>query len=163
MPKRGTLTAIEYRTIRQTLGFSQEEAAAFHKVQNVRTINRWESGKSFVSELACQKILKLYEKINSQIDKARTEINKYSAKDIEVVLIIYPEGCRNMICGWKDLPLSVHTAMTKRIYNEVKAAGGKIGLVTFDMQSYITFLSANGLKDCHESRCKWSNYVYNNR
>ena len=163
MPKRGTLTAIEYRTIRQTLGFSQEEAAAFHKVQNVRTINRWESGKSFVSEIACQKILKLYGKINSQIEKAKKKISEYSAQDIEVTLIIYPEGCRNMILGWGKLPLSVHTAMIKRIYNEVTAAGSKVGLVTFDMQSYITFLSANGLKDCHESRCQWSNYVYSNR
>ena len=155
MTKKGYLTAAEYRAIRQTLGFSQAEAAAFHCVQSVITIKRWESGKSFVSELACNKITALFEQIN-QVVKEGVEKIFSAAKDTQIVLIIYPEGCRDLIPGLGDLPLSVHTAMIRRIFVAAKELGHNVGLITFNPQSYFSFLAASGLKDSHDNRSAWA-------
>lgn len=138
MSKKGFLTAEEYKTIRQTLGFSQAEAAAFHKLQNVRTVKRWENGDSFVSELACNKITRLFELIKAQIKSAVEKIIKMP-KDTEIVLVVYPEGCRDLIPGLGDLPVSVHTAMIRRVYVAAKELGYNVGLITFNPQSYFFF------------------------
>lgn len=159
MTKKGYLTAAEYRTIRQTLGFSQAEAAAFHRVRSVITIKRWESGKSFVSELACNKITALFEQIN-QVVKEGVEKIFSAAKDTQIVLIVYPEGCRDLIPGLGDLPLSVHTAMVRRTYIAARELGRKVGLVNFNPQSYFSFLAANNLKDGHDSRSAWACFEY---
>ena len=160
MSKKGYLSAEEYRTIRQTLGLSQAEAAAFHRVQSVITIKRWESGKSFVSELACNKITALFEKIN-QVVKAGVEKILAAPENTQVVLIIYPEGCRDLIPGLGDLPLSVHTAMIRRTYIAARELGRDVGLITFNPQSYFSFLAANGLTDGHENRAAWACFEYN--
>lgn len=155
MTKKGYLTAAEYRAIRQALGFSQAEAAAFHCVQSVITIKRWESGKSFVSELACNKIVQLFELINTQVKTVVEQIIKMQ-KETPMVLIIYPEGCRDLIPGLGDLPLSVHTAMIRRIFVAARELGHNVGLITFNPQSYFSFLAANGLKDSHNNRSAWA-------
>lgn len=159
MTKKGYLTAAEYRAIRQTLGFTQSEVAAFHRVKGVLTIKRWESGKSFVSELACNKITQLFDLINAQVKEAVNKILETPA-DTEIVLIIYPEGCQDLIPGLNNLPLSVHTAMVKRIYIAARELGRKVGLVTFDPQSYFSWLAANNLKDGHDSRSAWACLEY---
>lgn len=159
MTKKGYLTAAEYRAIRQALGFSQAEAAAFHCVQSVITIKRWESGKSFVSELACNKIVQLFELINTQVKTVVEQIIKMQ-KETPMVLIIYPEGCRDLIPRLGDLPLSVHTAMVRRTYIAARELGRKVGLVNFNPQSYFSFLAANNLKDGQDSRSAWACFEY---
>lgn len=155
MTKKGYLTATEYRTIRQTLGFSQAEAAAFHRVQSVITIKRWESGKSFVSELACNKITALFEQINQVVKEGVDKISS-AAKDAQIVLIVYPEGCRDLISELGDLPVSVHTAIIRRIFVAAKELGRNVGVITFNPQSYFSFLAASGLKDSHDNRSAWA-------
>lgn len=159
MTKKGFLTAEEYKTIRQTLGFSQAEAAAFHKLQNVRTVKRWENGDSFVSEIACNKITRLFELINAQVKSAVEQIVKMP-KDTVNVLVIYPEGCRDLISGLGDLPTSIHTAMIRRIYVAARELGRDVGIVTFNPQSYFSFLATNNLKDGHDGRSTWACFEY---
>ena len=160
MSKKGFLSAEEYKTLRQTLGFSQEEAAEFHRLQNKRTIMRWEKGTSFVSEIACLKITRLFEQIN-QVVKTGVEKILDAPENTQIVLIIYPEGCRDLIPGMNNLPISVHTAMVKRVYIAARELGRDVGLVTFNPQSYFSFLAANGLKDGHDSRSAWACFEYN--
>ena len=93
MSKKGYLTSAEYRSIRQLLGFTQEEAAIFHNVGNVRTIKRWEKGESVVSELACDKITGLFEKINWVIAQAIEQASKLPSDKLDIVLIVYPDSC----------------------------------------------------------------------
>lgn len=159
MTKKGFLTAEEYRTIRQTLGFTQEEAKNFHRVQNVRTIKRWENGDSFVSDIACEKISALFERINKIVADAISHIADHP--EAQIVLIIYPDGCREMVYGLGDLPLSIHNAMIQRVYSGARAAGYKVGLVTFNPQEYIAWCAANGLKDSQDTRSAWAASVYN--
>lgn len=162
MTKKGFLTAPEYRALRQTLGFTLEEAKRFHKVQNISTIKRWENGYSRVSELASNKIVALAQVIDNQVISAIDMITEKLKKnrELEIVLVTYSERTRGMIFNLGDLPVSVHTAMIQRVYAGVKAAGYDVGLVSFDPQSYLSFLAANGLKDSPDSRAAWAASAY---
>lgn len=166
MSKKGYLTAEEYRAIRSVLGFTQEEAKNFHKVQNIRTIQRWEAGTSFVSELACDKIMDLFKLINEQVNTACDKIQEHFESVPEEhwqtsVLIVYPDACyKQYVFGIGDLPNSIHKTMVNRIYTEMNELGYPVGIITFNPQAYFTFLAANGLKDSHESRAAWAVQAY---
>lgn len=160
MSKSGYLTAAEYKAIRQTLGFTLEEAKEFHKVQNISTIKRWENGYSRVSELACNKIMELFEKINWTISEG---LERYKSlpeeirKETGVVLIVYPDSCyKKFAVGFEDLPNSVHRAMVQRTYVAFKEIGAEVGVVEFNPQDYMTFLAQNLLQDTQYNRGAWA-------
>jgi len=156
--KRGYLTAAEYKALRQTLGMTQQEAADFHRVQGVLTIKRWEKGTSWVSEIACDRIVELFNKINTTISAAVHEYEKSAQKgEVDVVLIIYPDSCyQKFVVGIGDLPNSVHKAMISRLYAELKKRGVKVGIVEFNPQDYFTFLAQNGFSDGQDVRAAWA-------
>lgn len=157
MSKKGYLTAAEYKSLRQLLGFSQAEAADFHKVQNRRTIIRWENGTSWVSELACNKICELAEKINWTIEQAVKKIAKSNSEETEIVLIVYPDECyRKFVVNMGDLPNSVHRAMISRLYDLARQQGYQVGIVEFNPQDYFAFLAAKGLSDSQDNRAEWA-------
>lgn len=158
MSKRGYLTAEEYRAIRQTLGMTLEEAAEFHRVQNIRTIARWEKGDSWVSELACDKITGLLEKINKTISETIEMAREVLKKgELEAVLIIYPDSCyKKFAVGFAELPNSVHKAMIVRTYTALKELGADTGIVEFNPQDYFTFLAKNGFRDGQDARAAWA-------
>lgn len=155
MSQKGYLTSDEYKALRQLLGFTQEQAKEFHKVQNIRTIKRWESGYSRVSELACDKITELSKKINWTINEC---LKLADAPDVEeVVLIVYPESCyKKFAAGFEDLPNSVHRAAIARTYSGITQLGKKCGIVEFNPQDYFIFLSANNVKDSPAARSAWA-------
>lgn len=158
MSKSGYLTAEEYRAIRILLGMTLKEAKEFHRVQNVSTIKRWESGYSRVSELACDKITRLLEQINWVIDQA---IQLYEANldrgDLKVTLITYPDDClTKFVSDWGDLPPSVHHSMIFRTYINLKARGAKVGVVKFNPQDYFAYMASHNLKDCQSTRAAWA-------
>lgn len=157
MSKKGYLTAAEYRALRQLLGLTQEDSAKFHKVQNVRTIKRWEKGDSWVSEMACDKILALFEKVNWTINQAVFEAEKLPPSDTEIVLIIYPDSCyEKFAVGMKDLPNNVHQAMISRLYARLKEKGYVVGIVEFCPQDYFIYLAAHNMKDGQDARSQWA-------
>lgn len=153
------MTAEEYKAIRLILGMTQEEAADFHKVQNVRTIKRWEKGESWVSERACDKITGLLEKVNRTID-AVLDISKEILKkgdELDGVMIVYPDSCyKKFAVGFADLPNSIHKAMVTRIYLALKELGVETGIVEFNPQDYFTYLSIHGLEDSQAVRAAWA-------
>lgn len=159
MSKRGYLTNTEYRAIRKLLGFSIVEAKEFHKVQNVSTIKRWESGYSQVSEIACDKIISLLNTINATISMGVEEYLKSKAS--EIVLIVYPDSCyKKFVAGIGDLPNSVHKAMITRIYNELRKYNVDVHIVEFNPQDYFSFIGARGLSDSQDARAAWAADYY---
>lgn len=158
MSKSGYLTGSEYKAIRQTLGFTLEEAKKFHKVQNITTIKRWESGYSRVSELACDKIMALFERTNWVIAQAIDVYKELRQKgDVEIVLIVYPESCiHKFVHDLGDLPASVHRATVGRTYIALKELGADVGIVEFNPQDYFIFLGKNNLTDGQDSRSAWA-------
>lgn len=166
MSKKGYLTAEEYRAIRTALGFTQEQAKEFHRLQNVRTIKNWEKGTSWVSELACDKIMALFTQINNLINATEDKIVSFynslpKDKWQTTVLIQYPDSCyKKFVLDIGDLPNSIHKTMINRIYTDMTEDGYPVGLIMFNSQDYFTFLSANGLKDSHESRSAWAVATY---
>ena len=154
---RGYLTSSEYKALRQLLGFTQEEAAKFHKVQNVRTIKRWEKGDSWVSEMACDKILDLLKKVNWTIEQAVLEAEKLPPADMEIVLIVYPDACyRKFVAGMDEIPNNVHRTMISRVYVRLKERGYNVGIVEFCPQDYFIYLAAHDLKDSPDVRSQWA-------
>lgn len=166
MSKRGYLTSAEYAAIRKTLGFTQQEAAEFHKVQNVRTIKRWENGDSWVSELACEKIIQLFRLINAQVretcEMIATDFNSKPEEEWDVaVLIQYPDTCyAKFVAGIGNLPNSVHKTMINRIYSSLTEQNYPVGIIMFNPQDYFSFLAANGRVDNQESRAIWAAAAY---
>lgn len=157
MSKRGYLTGAEYAVVRQTLGFSQEEAAEFHKLQNRRTILRWERGDSWVSEIACDKIMSLFEKINWTIEQAMEKVEGLPPEDTEITLIIYPDKSYNkFIINGEGLPNSVHRAMVMRLFNVIYQQGFNVGIVEFNPQDYFSWLAAHGESDTQSNRSAWA-------
>lgn len=157
MSKRGYLTSAEYKSLRQLLGFSQAEAAAFHRVQNLRTIQRWESGASWPSELACDKICALAEKIEWSIDQAIEKFSKFQPDEVDVTLIVYPDKCyRKFVTNMDDLPNSVHRAMISRTYAILRKKGYTAGIVEFNPQDYFSYLAALGIIDSQTARASWA-------
>ncbi len=157
MSKVGYLTAAEYRAIRQTLGMTQAEAKEFHKVKNIMTIKRWEKGTSRVSELACDKIMALFERVNWSINQALEQARKLPAAECEVVLVVYPDACYSKFAiGFEGLPNSVHRAMIQRTYVALRELGYSAGVVEFNPQDYLTYLAARSLTDSQDNRGAWA-------
>lgn len=157
MAKRGYLTSAEYKALRQLLGFTQAQAAEFHRVQNIRTIQRWEKGDSWVSELACDKITDLAKKIDWSINQAVSQAQQFNPNELEVVLIIYSDSCyKQFAYGFENLPNSVHQAMIARTYSALKELGYSCGVVEFNPQDYFTYLVIHNLKDNSASRSQWA-------
>lgn len=156
MTKKGILTGEEYQKIRQTLGFSLEEACKFHNLKSTATIKRWEKGETAPTLKACEKILALLEKINFVIDEAVATYNN-SPHNTGVVLITYPDDCyKKFVVGIGDLPNSIHHAMLKRTYTILKSLGADVKLVMFNSQDYFMFLAQKGLKDSQDVRSLWA-------
>jgi transcriptional regulator with XRE-family HTH domain len=154
MSKKGYLTAEEYVAIRKTLGFTQEQLVQFHGVQSVRTIKRWEKGDSFISEMACDKIMNLFTQINAVVE---TAIEKWEANPVPTTLIIYPDECyKKFVVGIGDLPNSIHRAMIERVYCELVSRGADVDLVKFNPQIYMIWLANKGLKDGQDVRGMWA-------
>lgn len=157
MSKKGYLTSAEYKSLRQLLGFSQAEAAAFHKVQNLRTIQRWESGASWPSELACDKICNLANKINWSVEQAVKAFSQFNPNEVDITLIVYPDECyRKFVHDMEDLPNSVHRAMIARIYAKMREMGYSAGVVEFNIQDYFAYLASHGLSDRQDARAAWA-------
>lgn len=164
MSKTGYLTALEYKTIRILLGFSQEEAKEFHGVKNIRTIKRWESGQSRVSELACDKIMDLFKKINWVIGqgvRSYENLPEEVRQKTEVTLIFYPDSCyKKFAVGFENLPNSVHKTAVSRLFAELIERGVKVGIVEFNPQDYFSFMGANNYKDAQDVRALWAGDYY---
>ncbi|MBQ9235446.1 MAG: DUF4447 family protein [Alphaproteobacteria bacterium] len=157
MSKKGYLTAAEYKILRQLLGFTQAQAAEFHCVQNIRTIQRWEKGDSWVSELACDKITALAEKINWAIDQALKQAQQFKPNELEITLIIYPDSCyKKFAHGFENLPNSVHQAMIARTYTALKELRYNAGIVEFNPQDYFAYMGATGQTDNQSTRAAWA-------
>lgn len=162
MSKHGYLTSEEYVAICQYLGMGTEDLVKFHKVQNRSTISRWQTGKSFVSELACDKITELFRQISERVNAALAVIYSTNKDECQTVMIIYPESCANMVFGLSQSgwPLPAYNAYIRHVYAEATAKGYNIGLIKFNPQSYFAYCAANNLKDSPESRSSWAATVY---
>ena len=157
MSKKGFLTAAEYKALRELLGFSQQEAAEFHKLQNARTIRRWERGDSWVSQIASDKICALAEKVNSTINQIVEPILKYDPSQAGGVFIVYPgDTHQKFLPDTQGLPAPVHRAMIGRIYSILHQKGYEVGIVEFNAQDYMAFLGRKGLTDTQSTRAMWA-------
>lgn len=162
MSKKGYLTAEEYSAMCKFLHMKTDELVCFHRVQNRSTINRWQSGKSFVSEQACDDICRLFDTVVERVEFALSKIYEQNKDECQIVLIIYPEACKDMIFGFKDagIPLPAFNSIAEHVYAEATAHGYDIGLIGFNPQAYMIWLSGRGLEDTPDNRSAWAAETY---
>lgn len=153
----GYLTGEEYKALRKMLGFSQQEAADFHGMEQKLTINQWEWNKNTVSQRACDKITELMQKMDDMIEET---ITKWETDKQDVFLITYDDDdYKRYIFGLgQNLPNSVHTMLQYRTYAELKRIGALAYIVKFNKSSYAHYLSEFGTTDTPENRFKWAKW-----
>lgn len=101
------MTGSEYKALRQLLGMTRLQAAAFHGVRNLRTIYRWETDYSVISNVAASNIIKLF--IWSCREVMRCVHEAEEGKTMREHLFVLPEEVR-------PLPYSVYEAIFARTY-----------------------------------------------
>lgn len=159
---KGILTNAEYKALRTYLGLSQEEATRLHGLKNVKTVQRWENGHSFISDIACNKLLEIFGKVQTVIEGTLAQFSQDggNAND-RVVLIIYPDDCyREYVTDIGDLPNSVHQSMMNKLYIELRHLGVDAHIVMFDKTSYQEWLANSRQQDGHEARSLWAIQYY---
>lgn len=161
-----TLTSEEYRAIRTTLGLTQEEAMRFHKLKNVRTIKRWESGAHVTSESACQNIIQLFKRVNEAVNRITDGLkDSFDATPREewspAVLIQFSEAdFKKYLSEFEKMPVNIHKAIVHRIYTELSECGYPVGIISFNEEKYNEFLCTYGLTDSEEARALWATSAY---
>lgn len=115
---RGYLSGLEYRAIRESLGLTQVEAAAFHGLKGVLTIKRWESERSFISKAACDKILSLCRKFNAEQEDM---FDFLKGKNAEIVLTLPSVG--------GNFFNSLERTKIRNLYARLRAEGCSVKLV----------------------------------
>lgn len=115
---RGYLSGLGYRAIRENLGLTQAEAAALHGLKGVLTIKRWEAGCSFISKVACDKIVSLCQNFYKEQEELFSSLRR---KGEEIVLTFPPAG--------GDFMASLERTKIRNLYVRLLAEGYCVRLV----------------------------------
>jgi len=167
MSKRGSLTAEEYKILRIACGLTQEEARKLHGLKEIRTIQRWEDGSSWISKIAEEKILWANEVIQRSVDNAiqiyKDALMNHCEKPETVVLIQYSND--DFIVFVPELaklgfPNNVHRAMILRLYLAFREYGQKVSIVEMNVDDYIEFLESRNLEDTQDARAAWAGFYF---
>lgn len=161
MKNYGYLNAVELRAIVDKLGFTQKEFAEFIGVPE-NTAHMWLKGRARPPKEVCDLVLQINTMVNNVIQGA---IEQYTTapKGTEVFLVTYNSDDESMEFLRKyfpDLPLSVHTAMIKRVYCELLDRKAGVHIVVFNPESYKDYLRVNKFKDTQDHRSEWACIMY---
>ena len=157
------MTPQEYRALREACGLSQEDAREFHGIKNASSVAKWENGKSYISEMAEEKIKALNELIQKSVDNALIEFNNQtiqqgSPPDV-VVLVTYSDAdfetfMPDMVA--QGLPNGAHKAIVRRTYLALIAMEAKVAIVEMNKDDFLDFISANKMPDNKGTRSAWA-------
>lgn len=153
------LTGAEYKKLRQHCGLNIIDCMEFHGVKNRRTIERWESGYSEISEQASEKILSLHQRLlamkEQYLSVIKRQIKKMGGRKPEdLVLITYSPRDSDMIFGW-TLPFNCHSGLVGMIFTDLKNMGIDVRLVPMNRKKYFAFLEERNLSDTPSARAAW--------
>jgi len=158
----GPLTSAEYRLIRKFCGLTKEDAMILHGVKNLRSIERWESGYSNISENASKTILEFNDEINkivqNTIDLFIDITNKQGQAPDEIVLVAYDNETypKYSDAAVERFPLNAHNALLIRTWQTLKDKGANVRILDFDEESYLDFLDRENLTHNSSSISTWA-------
>lgn len=119
--KKTTLSAAEFKTLRESVGLSLDEAGPCCSVSR-RTVLNWEAGKHRIPDAAAETLLNL-DRILDQ--RAEASLDLALAKNPDKVLLWRYQTLADLLAAHPDWPwpLGVHEAMLARTRKRLIGAG----------------------------------------
>ena len=144
------ITGTELRILRQNCGLTQEDVAEYIGC-SLRSVKRWEAGKSRIP----QRVFDALTQLRIRILTESALMLSFAAERTEpIALILYDEEDADL-CGRQfDGPFNALRHIIVTAYNSLRAAGYSVRLVKFDRDDYFAFLY--GREDTDYLRAKWA-------
>lgn len=151
MQNKGTLTAQEFKTIREELGLTQSELCRMLGMKNYKTVVRWEAGNNAIPEGVCDDLLNIlrenYYKVEARLKELNDKYYRYDAAPVYLIL--------------KDDP--VENAALRKAYVKFIFQKKNVHLFRFDEKDYNDFIYKNNLEAGEYALNAWAEDYYLNR
>lgn len=150
----------EFRTLRQSLGLSQEWVARQLGIRQKKTISFWENRPDPVPNDAVKLVSAIWVQINAAATAAGVQVQeaKKAAGDqpLYVQLLVYrsERDLRKFADDLGPMTLTAHSQLLMCSHEEVTAAGGVPQFVYFEPDEYLEWLGARA--NCSAHRAQWA-------
>ena len=143
------ITGTELRVLRQNCGLTQEDVAEYIGC-GLRSVKRWESGKSRIPQRVFDRLFDL-----RVIEQHKSAVMTIAFGKIPLSALIIYEKSDADVCDYDDtIPFNAWRHIIVTAYNSLRAAGYSVRLVKFDSDDYFAFLGLR--KDTPILRSKWA-------
>ena len=143
------ITGTELRVLRQNCGLTQEDVAEYIGC-SLRSVKRWENGKSRIQ----QRIFDTLTQLRIRILSESAICANASSRTKLIALILYDESDADVCDYDESIPFNAWRHIIVTAYNSLRASGYSVRLVKFDRDDYFAFL--DGRKDTPILRAKWA-------
>ena len=150
------ITGTELRVLRQNCGLTQEDVADLIGC-DLRSVKRWEAGKSRISD----RVVAILQKIDDALNAYAAKVLKAYADQTEAIdpdelpeacLILYDDDDADMV-AW-SLPFHTHVAAVFKAFTLLRQNGVPAHIVKFRREDYFAFLA--GRPDSQAERSAWA-------
>lgn len=151
------ITGSELRVLRQNCGLTQEDVAKYIGC-GLRSVKRWEAGKSRISDRVVAILQKIDDALNAYAAKVlkayadQTEAIDKAGELPEACLILYDDDDADMV-AW-SLPFHTHAAAVFKAFTLLRQNGVPAHIVKFRREDYFAFLA--GRPDSQAERSAWA-------
>lgn len=146
------ITGSELRVLRQNCGLTQEDVAEYIDC-GIRSVKRWEAGKSRIP----QRVFDTLTQLRIRILAESAIMSSFASSRTEpIVLILYDEEDADL-CGHQfdgNIPFNAFRHVVISEFNALKSAGYSPRLVRFVRSDYFAFLGLR--KDSPILRSEWA-------
>lgn len=146
------ITGSELRVLRQNCGLTQEDVAEYIGC-GLRSVKRWEAGKSRIPQRVVDTLTQLRIRI---LTESSLMLSFASSRTEPIALILYDEEDADL-CGRQfdgNIPFNAFRHVVISTFNALRSAGYSPRLVRFVRSDYFTFL--DGREDTDYLRAKWA-------
>lgn len=144
------ITGSELRVLRQNCGLTQEDVAEYIGC-GLRSVKRWEAGKSRIPQRVFDTMTQLWIRI---LAESALMSSFASSRTEPIALILYDEEDAEL-CGRQfDGPFNAFRHVVVSTFNALRSAGYSPRLVRFVRSDYFAFL--DGREDTDYLRAKWA-------
>ncbi len=130
------MTSAELKTLRESLGLSQSWLQRQAGVNQIRTVQHWESGRNNVPEDVAQLMLSTQAKLEHIVAQTIKFVKSQKAKPQIIDLVRYrtDEELWEAHPDFHPLPATFHAAMLQRTVDELRQLGVEAEITYSDRQ-----------------------------
>lgn len=152
------ITGTEFKLLREKCGLTLDDVAEFLGC-NVRSVTRWESGKSRISENAQTALERVHALVNAYAAQALKTVEETIEKNgmpAQIALVVYDDDDADMVAWDKKLPFHTHAACVFRTYELLRGLNIPARIVKMDRYPYYAWQRGTGKKDTSATRSEWA-------